>query len=255
MADQNRNVQAGTTKMGSVPEKTVVTKKGRFSVLEAAQSNDTDSMQPPKRSSPPRHLRSKSALPTSPIKRTIGGPVQGGLARSNSFPVGDTSNTAESPPANHSVQKKGRFLVSSSDPNTQQNAPQQRVKPSTQPTLIQPTQTPQIVRINQARLPIAATNASAQTNSKTTSLGSNSSSSVSSPSDRPATGTTMINMTKPSRRNSGPSGMGKAFHFLEQMKQEVTEADKLIKSLQSDSKFLVSLFMTNLCKVIFLFYC
>jgi hypothetical protein len=65
----------------------------------------------------------------------------------------------------------------------------------------------------------------------------------------------MINMTKPSRRNSGPSGMGKAFHFLEQMKQEVTEADKLIKSLQSDSKFLVSLFMTNLCKVIFLFYC
>jgi len=35
-----------------------------------------------------------------------------------------------------------------------------------------------------------------------------------------------------------PGGMGKMFHFLDQLKLEVVEADKMIKSLQSDTKFL-----------------
>ena len=266
MADQNRNVQAGTMKMGTVPENTVVTKKkGRFSVLEAAQSNDVDTNNtsnaagPIHRSSPNRHLRSKSALPTtiSPPKRTIiQGDGQVAITRSNSFPLNDASKTAESPSAiPPSVQKKGRFIISSSDPAvmTQPNrveniSQQQRGKPTQQQTLMQPTQTPQIVRINQARLPIAPSTStsaqstqSTQSTSKTTSMGSHSSSSVSSPSDRPpATGTSMTNTA---RLASAPSGMGKTFHFLEQMKQEVTDADKLIKSLQSDNRFLVRLFV------------
>lgn len=37
-----------------------------------------------------------------------------------------------------------------------------------------------------------------------------------------------------------PGGLGKMFHFLTQLKNEVVEADNLIKSLQSDNKFLVS---------------
>lgn len=37
-----------------------------------------------------------------------------------------------------------------------------------------------------------------------------------------------------------PGGMGKMFHFLDQLRLEITEADKMIKSLQSDVKFLVS---------------
>ena len=37
-----------------------------------------------------------------------------------------------------------------------------------------------------------------------------------------------------------PGGVGKMFHFLDQFKLEVVEADKLVKSLQSDVKFLVS---------------
>ena len=37
----------------------------------------------------------------------------------------------------------------------------------------------------------------------------------------------------------GEAGLGKVFYFLEQMRLEVTEADRTIKSLQSDAKFLV----------------
>lgn len=37
-----------------------------------------------------------------------------------------------------------------------------------------------------------------------------------------------------------PGGMGKMFHFLDQLKLEVVEADKMIKTLQNDVKFLVS---------------
>ena len=38
---------------------------------------------------------------------------------------------------------------------------------------------------------------------------------------------------------AGQNGLGKVFYFLDQMRLEVTEADKTIKSLQSDTKFLV----------------
>jgi FtsZ-binding cell division protein ZapB len=37
---------------------------------------------------------------------------------------------------------------------------------------------------------------------------------------------------------SGQAGLGKVFHFLDQMRLEVTNAERTIKSLQSDSKFL-----------------
>jgi len=40
-----------------------------------------------------------------------------------------------------------------------------------------------------------------------------------------------------------PGGIGKMFHFLDQLRLEITEADKMIKSLQSDVKFLVRLFI------------
>jgi len=38
---------------------------------------------------------------------------------------------------------------------------------------------------------------------------------------------------------AGQSGLGKVFYFLDQMRLEVTDADKTIKTLQSDMKFLV----------------
>ena len=41
------------------------------------------------------------------------------------------------------------------------------------------------------------------------------------------------------RKLNGEKGLGKVFYYLEQMKQEVTDADKTIKSLQSDMKFMV----------------
>lgn len=37
------------------------------------------------------------------------------------------------------------------------------------------------------------------------------------------------------------AGIGKVFYFLDQMRVEVTEADKTIKSLQKDLKFMVSI--------------
>ena len=37
-----------------------------------------------------------------------------------------------------------------------------------------------------------------------------------------------------------PSGLGKVFHFLDQMRIEVTQADKMIKTLQADTRLLVS---------------
>jgi hypothetical protein len=37
-----------------------------------------------------------------------------------------------------------------------------------------------------------------------------------------------------------PTGLGKVFHFLDQMRTEVTQADKLIKTLQAENRLLVS---------------
>ncbi len=37
-----------------------------------------------------------------------------------------------------------------------------------------------------------------------------------------------------------PTGLGKVFHFLDQMRTEVTQADKLIKTLQTENRLLVS---------------
>ena len=234
--------------MESVPEKTVITKKGRFKVLEASQSSEIEGATTvPKPSaetiSPPRHSRSKSALPQSPTKQVAG---QTSITRSNSFPVvPETLKTAESPPS--IVQKKGRFIVSSSSEinatqpkNTLEAVPQQQKLP-TQHVPIQATQEHQSVRVNdQAGIP-----ATGQSTAKTMSIGSSSSSSVCSPSDRTTAASILSNMTKPGRLSGAPSGMGKAFHYLEQMKQEVSEADKLIKSLQSDNKFLVSVLTTK----------
>ena len=42
---------------------------------------------------------------------------------------------------------------------------------------------------------------------------------------------------------AGQTGLGKVFYFLDQMRLEVTEADKTIKTLQSDMKFLVRILL------------
>jgi hypothetical protein len=44
----------------------------------------------------------------------------------------------------------------------------------------------------------------------------------------------------PQSFDKGAGGLGKVFHYLEQMKMEVTDADRTIKTLQTDMKFLVS---------------
>jgi hypothetical protein len=43
----------------------------------------------------------------------------------------------------------------------------------------------------------------------------------------------------PRNNSTGEAGLGKVFYFLEQMRLEVAEADRTIKSLQTDAKFLV----------------
>jgi hypothetical protein len=55
-------------------------------------------------------------------------------------------------------------------------------------------------------------------------------------SRRPAT---MARSPAASSGIAGQTGLGKVFYFLDQMKLEVTEADRTIKSLQMDMKFLV----------------
>jgi hypothetical protein len=48
-------------------------------------------------------------------------------------------------------------------------------------------------------------------------------------------------MPPPSRKANGEKGLGRVFYLLEQMRQEVMEADRTSKGLGSDMKFMVSL--------------
>ena len=53
------------------------------------------------------------------------------------------------------------------------------------------------------------------------------------------------------------AGLGKVFYFLDQMKTEVTDADRTIKSLQKDMKFMVSCKINdfNFSRVVHLTFC
>jgi hypothetical protein len=56
----------------------------------------------------------------------------------------------------------------------------------------------------------------------------------------------------PQSFDKGAGGLGKVFHYLEQMKMEVTDADRTIKTLKTDMKFLVSIVS---CLYYFLYLC
>lgn len=56
----------------------------------------------------------------------------------------------------------------------------------------------------------------------------------------PCTTATLTSKPQPPRpRRPRPPGMGKTLHYLDQMRAEVVETERLLKSLQTESKVLV----------------
>jgi hypothetical protein len=212
----------------------MVKKKGRFVVTNVKDPGSMGVQAQQAQQQAVTGLPLQQAVATSPMAPSSqsgnSATDQGQLSTSGSAPAAyqhATMMSVVTPPGH--VMQQAQPIMYAPTPQQGQSYPQMATYTLQQPVLQPPLPTP------------ATTAAAAATTIEGANVPANNNNKAKVQKERKSASVPRSN----SVGMNGEHGLGKVFYFLEQMRLEVSEADRTIKNLQTESKFLVSFFQVD----------